>query len=201
MTRNNPRRGGLAGILILVFCLGFANAGWGQDAAPPSAPSTDTAQANPQDGSPSQPQGDAQPQNTQRPPTIAIGAGDQIDVEVFDTPELSGPVRVSQTGEINLPVLGNIHVAGLTPNQAARKIEAALKSHGILIEPHVTVAIAEYASQGATVTGEVRNPGLYPTLGSRRLLDMIALAGGVSPTAGRIATIIHRDDPHHPHNI
>ena len=92
-------------------------------------------------------------------------------------------------------------MAGLTPIQAARKIEAELKSHGILIDPHVTVAIAEYASQGATVTGQVHVPGVYPTVGNRRLLDMIALAGGVAPTAGRVATIIHRDDPQHPHDV
>ena len=63
------------------------------------------------------------------------------------------------------------------------------------------MSIAEYATQGATVTGEVHTPGVYPTLGSRRLLDMIALAGGVAPTAGRVATIIHRDDPQHPHDV
>ena len=139
--------------------------------------------------------------NADKAPNIAIGAGDQLDIEVFDTPELSGSARVSQTGEINLTVLGNIQVAGLTPNQAARKIESELKSRGLLIDPHVTVAIAEYATQGATVTGEVHSPGLYPTLGSRRLLDMIALAGGVLPTAGRTASVLHRDDPHNPRNI
>ena len=94
-----------------------------------------------------------------------------------------------------------MQVAGLTPNQAARKIEAELKSHGILIDPHVTVAISEYASEGATVTGQVHATGVYPTLGNRRLLDMIALAGGVTPAAGRVATIIHRDDPQHPHDV
>jgi polysaccharide export outer membrane protein len=164
--------------------------GWAQtDTGTPGSPQATAAPASAQD------------QQTSPPPTIAIGAGDQLDVQVFDTPELSGASRVSQTGEINLPVLGNVIVGGLTPNQAARKIEAELKSKGILIDPHVTVAISEYASQGATVTGEVHAPGVYPTLGSRRLLDMIALAGGVSPSAGKVATIVHRDDPQHPHDV
>jgi polysaccharide export outer membrane protein len=70
-----------------------------------------------------------------------------------------------------------------------------------MLDPHVTVSTTEFASQGASILGEVRSPGVYPTLGSRRLLDMIALAGGVSNTAGRLATIIHRDDPSHPVHI
>jgi polysaccharide biosynthesis/export protein len=194
--RNRLSHSRPAGFLLLILCVAVSLKGWGQTDAPQGAP---PAQA--QTESNAQPQDTAQTGSTMRPPTITIGPGDQIDVEVFDTPELSGTARVGQTGEVNLPVLGNIQIAGITANQAARKIEAALKSRHILIDPHVTVAISEYASQGATVTGEVHAPGVYPTLGSRRLLDMIALAGGVSLSAGRVATIVHRDDPQHPVNI
>jgi polysaccharide biosynthesis/export protein len=186
MTKNNlpcrePRK-----FLVFFLCFGVAVAGWGQ---------TDPVQS-----APAQTQSTAGPAADQAP-KISIGAGDQLDIEVFDTPELSGSVRVSQTGEVNLTVLGNIQVAGLTPNQAARKVESELKSRGILIDPHVTVAIAEYASQGATVMGEVKSPGLYPTLGRHKLLEMIALAGGVTVTAGKMVTIVHRDDPQHPVNV
>ena len=193
MTRNKLGLGRLSASLVLIFLTAAALTGWGQTVTSPNAapPTADLSQA----------QATTQAAPESRSPTIAIGAGDQVDVEVFDTPELSGPLRVSQTGEINLPVLGNIQIAGLTPTQAARKIEGELKSRGILVEPHVTVSISEYASQGSTVTGEVHVPGVYPTLGSRRLLDMIALAGGVTVTAGRVATIIHRDDPQHPVNV
>jgi polysaccharide export outer membrane protein len=174
--------------LVFFLCFGMAITGWGQTAAD-TVPS-DPVQAQSAPGA-----------EMDRAPKIAIGPGDQIDIEVFDTPELSGPARVSQTGEVNLVVLGSIQVAGLTPNQAALKIESELKSRGILVDPHVTVSIGEYASQGATMSGEVHTPGVYPTLGSRRLLEMIALAGGVTMTAGRTATIIHHDDPQHPRDI
>jgi len=196
MTRNSARSAGIPRLLVLAFCFGFAVTGWCQGGNPAtSAPAqSDSSQA-------AAPQAAAPDQQASRPPSIAIGAGDQLDIQVFDTPELSGPSRVSQSGEVNITVLGNVQVAGLTANQAARKIEAELKSKGILIDPHVTVSISEYASQGATVTGEVHAPGVYPTLGSRRLLDMIALAGGVSTSAGRVATIVHRDDPQHPHDV
>jgi polysaccharide export outer membrane protein len=188
MTRNSLLRRIPCQFLVFFLCFGMAITGWGQSA-------TNTV-----------PGDSAQTQKTPGPdadqaPRITIGAGDQLDIEVFDTPELSGLARVSQTGEVNLVVLGNVQVAGLTPNQAARKIESELKSRGILIDPHVTVSIGEYASQGATVTGEVHAPGVYPTLGSRKLLEMIALAGGVTMTAGRTATIIHHDDPQHPQDI
>jgi polysaccharide biosynthesis/export protein len=193
MIRNDLRSKKHSRFLIFAFCFGVTVAGWGQ---------ADPAQVNSQASSQSDTAQAAAPaQAPERAPMISIGAGDQLDVEVFDTPELSGSVRVSQTGEINITVLGNIQVAGLTSNQAARRIESELKSRGILIDPHVTVAIAEYASQGATLTGEVHAPGVYPTLGRRRLLDMIALAGGVTVTAGKVVTIVHRDDPQHPHDI
>ena len=134
-------------------------------------------------------------------PAIDIGPGDLLDVVVFDTPELSSHVRVMQDGFVNVPVLGRVDLAGLNADQAARRLEAELKSHNLMKEPHVTVFIVEYASQGATVEGEVHAPGVYPTLGSRRLLDMLALAGGVNATAGKTASIIHRDDPAHPEMI
>ena len=134
-------------------------------------------------------------------PAINIGPGDLLDIEVFDTPELSTHIRVTQDGFANLPVIGRIELSGLNADQAARAIEDELRSRNLLLEPHVTVFITEYASQGATVSGEVRDPGIYPTLGKRRLLDMLAIAGGISATAGKTVSIIHRDDPTHPQNI
>jgi polysaccharide export outer membrane protein len=134
-------------------------------------------------------------------PAIDIGPGDLLDIEVFDTPELSTHIRVTQDGFANLPVIGRIELGGLSADQAALAIEDELRRRNLLLEPHVTVFITEYASQGATISGEVREPGIYPTLGKRRLLDMLAIAGGLSATAGKTVSIIHRDDPEHPQNI
>jgi polysaccharide export outer membrane protein len=134
-------------------------------------------------------------------PAIEIGPGDLLEIVVFDTPELSTHVRVTQDGFANLPVIGRLNLNGMNADQAARLIEVELRKRNLLLEPHVTVFITEYASQGATVSGEVRQPGIYPTLGKRRLLDMLAIAGGLPATAGKTATIIHRDDPSHPLNV
>jgi polysaccharide biosynthesis/export protein len=132
-------------------------------------------------------------------PAIMIGPGDMLNILVFETPELSASVRVSQDGTANLPVLGAVRLAGITTQEAGILIQDAYRDRGL--HPHVTVTATEFASQGATVLGQVRTPGIYPTLGSRRLLDMIALSGGVDTTAGRLATIVHRGDPTHPEQI
>lgn len=135
-------------------------------------------------------------------PRIVIGPGDVLNVQVFDTPELSTEAaRVGQDGQVSLPVLGLVPIAGLNAEQAARRIEAELRAHGIMLEPHVTVAVVEYTTQGATLLGEVKSPGVYPTFGGRHLLDMLALAGGVAASAGKIVTIAHRSDPAHPVTI
>lgn len=131
-----------------------------------------------------------------------IGAEDVLDVEVFDTPELSiATARVGDGGDVNLPVLGQVHVAGLSTSEAAQTIEEKLRSRGIMLEPHVTVSIVESAPRGATLLGEVKTPGVYSTTGGRRLLDLIAMAGGLTPSAGKVVTIAHRDDPRHPEMI
>jgi polysaccharide export outer membrane protein len=147
-----------------------------------------------------QSQGNAPPaQETFQPPRPTIGPGDVLNVQVFDTPELSiDTARVGQNGQVSLPVLGLVSIAGLNPEQAARQIESDLRTRGIMIEPHVTVSVVEYATQAATLLGEVKGPGVYPTFGGRRLLDLIAMAGGLSASAGKVVTIAHRDDPEHP---
>jgi polysaccharide export outer membrane protein len=127
-------------------------------------------------------------------PTLAISAGDLLDVQVFDTPELSAKLRVDSQGQINLPVGGALQVSSLTAEQAAGAIQARLHDTDVLKDPHVNVFILEYATQGVTVLGEVKNPGIYPLLGAHSLFDMISAAGGVSPNAGKAVTITHRDD-------
>jgi polysaccharide export outer membrane protein len=132
-------------------------------------------------------------------PALHIAGGDLLQVTVFDTPELSSQLRVAQTGEIELPWGGSLHVEGSTPEQASEAIEASLKNQNILKYPHrVTVFIAEYATQGVKVLGQVKTPGVYPLLGTHRLYDMIASAGGVTDFAARQVIIVHQNDTGHP---
>jgi polysaccharide export outer membrane protein len=128
-------------------------------------------------------------------PSLPISFGDLIQVNVFDNPDLSGSFRVDSKGDIELPLGGAIRLRGLTAAEAGAAVAARLKDAGILLSPHVTVLILEYQSQGVTITGEVRSPGVYPLLGNRTVLDMIAMAGGLNENAGKVASVFHRGDP------
>jgi polysaccharide export outer membrane protein len=129
---------------------------------------------------------------------LQISAGDLLDLNVFDTPELSTKLRVDENGNVSLPLAGGLLVSGMTAEQAKLAIEARLRETDILKDPHVSVTVLEYATQGVTVAGEVRNPGIYPLLGAHGLVDLISAAGGATPNAGKAVTVTHRSDPGHP---
>jgi polysaccharide export outer membrane protein len=129
---------------------------------------------------------------------LQISAGDLLDLNVFDTPELSTKLRVDEHGNVSLPLAGVLSVSGMTAEQARLAIEAHLRQTDVLKDPHVSVTVLEYATQGVTVVGEVKNPGVYPLLGSHGILDLISAAGGVTPNAGKAVTVTHRADPDHP---
>src|SRR6202140_4263490 len=118
-----------------------------------------------------------------------IGAGDLVEMSVFDTPELSGKLRVSNTGDISLPLVGSLHVAGLKADDVQTLIRRKFIEGGFLKDPQVTVFVVEYATQGVSVLGEVKTPGIYPAFGSHHLLDYISVAGGLTPSAGTTITI------------
>jgi len=130
-------------------------------------------------------------------PPLRIGPGDLIEVTIFENPDLSGRLRVNEVGDITVPLIGRVHVAGKTAEEAARLIEADFVEAQILqpAESHATVFISEYATQGITVTGEVKSPGVYPALGVRKLNDVITAAGGVTTTAASKVVITHKDNP------
>ncbi len=135
------------------------------------------------------------------PPAIhalQISTGDLLDLSVFDTPELSTKLRVDEQGKVTLPVAGTLPVLGLTAEQAGLAIEARFRESDVLKDPHVSVTVLEFSTQGVTVLGEVKNPGVYPLLGAHGLLDLISAAGGETTSAGKDVTVTHRDDPDHP---
>jgi polysaccharide export outer membrane protein len=125
---------------------------------------------------------------------LKIGGGDLLEIKVFGVPELTDAVRVSGRGDISLPLIGTVHVDNLTSEQSEKLIEQRLKDGGFLRDPHVSVFVKEYATQGISVMGEVARPGVYPLLGARRLFDALSSAGGTTSKAGKIVSITHRDN-------
>lgn len=123
---------------------------------------------------------------------IRIGPGDLLHLSVFDVPELAQVLRVSDTGDATLTLLGSLHLEGLTAEEAQRLIEDLLREASFILDPHVSVIIREYGTQGVSVLGEVRKPGVYQVLGRRNLLDIISEAGGTTPFAAQQATVKRR---------
>ena len=133
--------------------------------------------------------------------SLLIGVGDTLNVNVFETPSLSFQGRVNEAGNVEAPVLGIIHVAGLTTLQAASQFEDQLRSRDIMHQPSVTVSDTAYATQGIVVLGEVRAPGNYTLLGPHSLYDALAAAGGATDSEGPTIAIAHHGDPDHPQII
>ena len=120
-----------------------------------------------------------------RPVDTPIGAGDLLHVDVFDVPELSRDVRVSDTGEIGYPLVpGKIAVAGLSSFQLEAKIQEVLIENGLVSHPQVTVFLKEQHSQPISVIGAVRSPTVYQVMRPTTLLEVLASVGGVTDDAG-----------------
>ena len=124
--------------------------------------------------------------------TLRLGTGDLIEVSVYNVPELNTKTRVGSSGDVYLPLVDYVHVAGLTINDAEAVIEKRLDQGGFVKNPHVQLFVSEYTSAGASLLGEVTKPGVYPVLGDQRLFDLISAAGGFTDKAGKSATVTHR---------
>lgn len=129
---------------------------------------------------------------------LKIGVGDLLEMKVFGVPDLTDQVRISTDGTISLALVGPVHVAGLTLDQAQKSIEAKLKDGGFVRDPHVTISVKEFVTQGISVMGEVVRPGVYPLLGARRLFDALSSAGGTTQKAGKVVSITRREKPNEP---
>lgn len=124
---------------------------------------------------------------------LAIGPGDELDVTVYGAPDLSGHTRVGSDGNISLPLVGYVRVAGLTSDQAQQALSDELRERNIIKSPQVSVFVKEYTNSEISVAGEVAKPGVFSVLGPHRLLDVLEAAGGLTEKASNTITISHRD--------
>ena len=124
---------------------------------------------------------------------MKLGPGSMIDVHVFEEPDLDGSYRLNSDGFISMPFAGNIDLTSMSLQQAEAAIRAKLKAADVLTDSHVVVNINEYSARNVVVMGEVSAPGRYPILGSQKLNDVLATAGGQTVLAGN-EIVIHRAD-------
>lgn len=128
------------------------------------------------------------------PHDYVIGRGDLLSVEVFEIPELSRDVRVSQTGNIALPLIRiPLRMAGLTEAQAAQKIAEILEADGLVSHPQVNVSVKEKKSKPITVVGAVAHPMVYEADRPTTLLEVLAQAGGIANDAGDTVIVTRPD--------
>jgi len=162
-----------------------------QSAAPPAGQATVTVSETP-----TSPQAAPAAKDTSNPSGIVkLGPGDLIELNVYNVPELTTKARVSNAGDVYLPLVDYVHVGDLTQEEAQAVIEKRLEEGGFVRSPHVTIFVDEANSQGVTVLGEVAKPGIYSDPADRKLYEVISLAGGFTPSAARKIAVIRRGQP------
>jgi polysaccharide export outer membrane protein len=164
---------GQVGVLALcrIVLLGMAVsmlglAAWAQPAAaPPAAPGTSTV---------------AQ---------YRLAAGDSIRVFVYQNPDLSLEVRLTESGTVSFPLLGTVSLAGLSVTQAEKRIADGLRDGKFVKQPQVSVSVVQVRGNQVSVLGQVGRPGRFPLeTGEVRLTDLLAMAGGIA--AGGADTVV-----------
>ena len=122
------------------------------------------------------------------PRDFYLGIQDLLSVHIYGSAEYAPNVRISLDGTVDLPLIGTVHLNGLTLHEAQDLIASRLVDAGMYRNPQVSIQVTESPNQMATVVGELH--GLVPIVGERRLLDVLSAAGGgLPPTASHIITI------------
>lgn len=127
-----------------------------------------------------------------------LGPGDVVRITVYDHPDLTADARISEAGSIQLPLLGDVVLRGRTTAEAADQLATQLDHGGFVKQPQVTIMVVQYRSQQISVLGYVSKPGKYPIEQASTVIDLLALAGGVTPIAGDTAILIRDGDAKHP---
>lgn len=126
-------------------------------------------------------------------PIERIGSNDLVSISVYDSPELSRSIRVDDDGLLRLPMVAKpVKAAGLYPAELEGSIRKAILDAKLLVDPEVTVTIAEYRSRPIRVVGEVRSPGIFQAAGKMNLLDVVTMAGGVTETASMELLLVQK---------
>lgn len=122
-----------------------------------------------------------------------IGPEDLLEIQVFGVDQLTRTVRVNSKGNISLPLVGAVHVGGLTSQEAEAVVVARL-AESYLQDPQVSLFIKEYTSQRVVIEGAVNKPGVYPLRGTTSLLQTLALAGGQGSLSDMKEVMLFRTD-------
>jgi polysaccharide export outer membrane protein len=121
-----------------------------------------------------------------------IAPNDLMAFDVFGVPDMKRDVRVNASGEVSLPLIGAVQVAGLTA-EAAEQLIADRYEEKYLMDPQVSLFIKEFTTQRVAIEGAVTRPGIYPVTGQLTLLRALALSGGFAPYADINSIVVYRN--------
>ena len=117
------------------------------------------------------------------PPDYKLAAGDSIKVQVYQNPDMTVEARVSESGTISYPLIGSVSIGGMSIPQAEKTVANALQKGNILKQPQVNILLLQVRGNQVSVLGEVQRPGRFPLETTTvRVSDMLATAGGITPT-------------------
>lgn len=124
-------------------------------------------------------------------PNYVLGANDQILVRAPNADEINEkPFRIDADGNVNMPLIGRIHVAGMTVQELEADLVQRLREY--IRDPQVIVSVVQFRSEPVFFVGAFRAPGIYPLQGRRTLVEMLTAIGGLQPNASRHITITRR---------
>ncbi len=124
----------------------------------------------------------------------AVGPGDTLTIDILGQQGGQAQGTVDADGKVVVPLLGAVPVAGLTPAAIGRKVAEGLRSQGFMRDPQVSVEVVTVRSRVVSVLGQVERPGRYPLDSRLSVLELLAIAGGSTNTAGDTAVLIRGND-------
>jgi polysaccharide export outer membrane protein len=183
----------LINIALSVTLLAGALPGLSQAGRPALTPQPQQAPAD----STATPAPPAKPAGTTPPPIVGsdyvIGPDDQLQVTVWENQALTGQVLVRPDGDISMPLVGDIHAAGLTPTQLGKSIADKVKTY--VVDPVVNVAVLAVNSKQVIMVGEVNHVGPVQIRPGMTVLQAIVTAGGLTPFANKKKIYVLRGEP------
>jgi polysaccharide export outer membrane protein len=119
-----------------------------------------------------------------------LGPGDVLKITVYNNPDLSLETRVTESGMISFPLVGELKLGGMTASAAEKKIAELLESGGFVKQPQINILVAQFQSKMVSVLGSVYKPGRYPLERATNLADLLALVGGVTQDGSDLITVV-----------
>jgi polysaccharide export outer membrane protein len=124
------------------------------------------------------------------PNTYIIGPEDILRVNVWENPNVSGPVTVRPDGMITLPLINDLKAGGITPKQLRDIVTKAYEE--FIVKPEVMISVMAVNSKFYFISGEVNRPGQYPLVTAKTVLQALTIAGGVREFANKKNIVIIR---------